>query len=87
MSILKTSISLQVLIVNKILVTNNIGGIKSSNKLIKKFIKPKTAKLSKLRNLKGKKLFKSQNLANSREKLSKIEIYLILILWKLHQVL
>ena len=70
MFILKTTILLQVLIVIKILIINNIGSIKGSNKLIKKFIEPKTEKLSKSRNLKDKKLFKSQNSAKLRQKLS-----------------
>ena len=38
--------------------------------MIEKFIKLKIKKLSKSRNLKGEKLFKSQNLAKLRKKLS-----------------
>ena len=53
-------------IVNKMLITNNVSGIRDSNKLIKKFVKPKIEKL-----LKSKKLSKSQNLAKSRKILLK----------------
>ena len=48
------------LITNKILTANKVDHI---NKLIEKFIKSKTRKLSKLIKLKSKKLFKSQKLA------------------------
>ena len=41
------------------LATNKINNIKGSDKLIKKFIKPKTRKLFKFQKLKIKKLFKS----------------------------
>ena len=66
MLILKIIILLHVIvtnkmfIINKIFIINEIGNIKDNNKLMKKFIKPKT-----------RKLFKSQNLAKSRKKLSK----------------
>ena len=41
------------------LIINETGDIKGNNKLIEKFIKPKIGNLSKLGNLKSKKLFKS----------------------------
>ena len=59
------------LIINKIFIVNIIGGIKSDNKLIKKFIKLKIGKLFKSKNLKGKKLSKSQKIAKSKKRLLK----------------
>ena len=50
------------------LIANKVNSIENSDKLIKKFIKPKIGKLFKLKNLKGKKLLKSRNLAKSRKK-------------------
>ena len=44
---LKTSISLQVFVTNKVLATNKINNIEINNKLIKKSMKLKTKKLSK----------------------------------------
>ena len=52
--------SSQIFFANKILIINEIDDIKSSDKLIEKFIKPKI-----------KKLFKSQKLAKLRKKLLK----------------
>ena len=53
--------SLWVLIGDKMFVTNEVSSIKDSDKLIEKYKKlSKSLKLSKLENLKGEKLFKSQ---------------------------
>ena len=68
---LKTTVSSQVLIDNKMLATNEIGGVKGGNKSIKKCEKlSKTRKLSKSRKLaKSKKeLSKSGNLSNFEAK-------------------
>ena len=51
---------------NKMLATNEVGSIKDGKKSIEKLIESKTRKLTKL-----EKLFKSQNLAKLRKKLSK----------------
>ena len=64
---------LKIFVSFKMLIVNEIGGIWSSDKLITKFIKPKTKKLLKLksqklfksRKLKRKKLVKSQNYSKS----------------------
>ena len=66
----------KILITYKIFTVNEINNIKNSDKLIKKFIKPKIRKLFKSGKLKSKKLAKFK-------KLSKVEIHLILILKKL----
>ena len=67
MLMLKTTILLQVLVANKVLVTNKIGGVKGGDELIKK-----CRKLSKIRKLsKAQKFFKSQKSAKLRKKLSK----------------
>ena len=61
--------SLQILIVSKMLAINEIGSIKDNgiNELIEKFIEPKTENLSKSQKLsKFKKLAKSKNLSKSR---------------------
>ena len=64
--------SSQVLITNEVFTTTQIDGIEDSNKLIEKTRKLlKNLKLFRLRNSKDEKLFKSQNLAKSRKKLSK----------------
>ena len=58
--ILKITILLQMLIANKVLAGNKIGGIKDNNELIEKYKKlSKIRKSFKSRNLKGKILFKS----------------------------
>ena len=52
MSILKTSVSSNILISNKIFVVNEIGSIEGGDKLIEKYRKLlKTKKLSKFKNL------------------------------------
>ena len=66
MSILKTIMSLQVLVANKVLVANEVGIIKGSGKLIEKFMELKIRKL-----LKALILSKSQKLAKLGKKLSK----------------
>ena len=70
---------LKIILLFNILVTNKTGSIKSGNKLIKIFIKPKTRKFSKFsklfksEKLKSEKLPKSQNLSKN-EDLLKFEI-------------
>ena len=49
----------KILIINKIYAINKVKGVKDYDKLIEKFIKLKIEKLSKLKKLKGGKLFKS----------------------------
>ena len=44
---LKTIILLYIFVINKVFIANKIYCIKSNNKLIEKFIKPKTKKLFK----------------------------------------
>ena len=56
MSILKTIMLLQVLTANEMLIANEVGGVKSDDKLIEKY-----GKL-----LKGLKLFKSKNLISKK---------------------
>ena len=59
-------------ITNKILIINKINNIENDYKLIEKFVKSKTWKLSKLKKLfKLRKLSKFLNLAKSGKKLSK----------------
>ena len=81
------------LITNKILTANKVGGIEGNNKFIRKYGKlSKTEKLleglklSKLENSKGEKLFIFRKLAKSEKKLSKIKIHLILMLKRVSQV-
>ena len=58
--------------VTKVFASNDVSGIKSSDKSIEKFRKLlKTRKLFKLINSKSKKLSKSQKLAKSRKKIIK----------------
>ena len=67
---LKIILLLQIFIINKVFIINKLSGIKSNNKLIKKFVEPKTKKLfksQKLAKLK-KKLLKSGNLPNFKAK-------------------
>ena len=61
------------------LIINETGNIKNSNKLIEKFIKPKTRKLSKSKKLKSKKLAKFK-------KLLKMKICLNMMLKKSDQI-
>ena len=75
MLMLKTTISSQVLVADKILVANKVDGVKGGNKLIEKCGKSsKTEKLSKSQKLskseksKSEKTSKSQNLAKLRKK-------------------
>ena len=42
---------LKTFILSKMFISNKLGSVKSDNKLIKKFKKPKTGKLSKFQNL------------------------------------
>ena len=63
------------LITNKMLAANKIGGVEDGDKLIKKY-----GKLSKT-----EKLFKSQKLAKSRKKSSKSGNLLILMLKRIGQ--
>ena len=65
-------------VTNEVLTANEIGGVKKSNKSIRKYGKlsktrklSKGLKLSKSRNSKGEKLSKSQKSAKSKKKLSK----------------
>ena len=52
--------SSQIFVAKEVLAANKVGDVKSGNKLIEKYRKlTKSPKLFKLRNLKGKKLFKS----------------------------
>ena len=63
---LKTTVSSQVLVANKVLDANEFGRIEGDNESIEKCGKlSKTRKLSKSRNLKGKKLAKSKKLSKS----------------------
>ena len=72
MSILKTIMSFQVFITNKVLTVNEIGSIEGGDKSIKKSRKLlKIRKLSKLRKSKNKKMSKSQNLAKLKKLLLK----------------
>ena len=74
MSILKTMISSQVFVANKMLATDKVGGIEDSNKLIEKCEKlSKIGKLSKFRKLAKprKKLSKSENSPNFDAKKNK----------------
>ena len=66
---LKTTISLQVLVVNNMLTANKVGSIEGGDKLIEKC----------------RKLSKSQKLAKSEKNCQKVEIYLILTLKKTGQ--
>ena len=70
---LKTNVSLQVLVPNKVLVADEVDGIEDDNKLIKKCEKlSKTRKLSKSQKLsKTRKSFKSQKSAKLEKKLLK----------------
>ena len=62
MLMLKITISLQIFVANKVLATDEIGGIKGDDESIEKCRKSsKTRKLSKSRNLKGKTLSKFKN--------------------------
>ena len=66
-SMLKTIVSLQMLVANEVLAVNEVGGIEGGNKSIRKCGKlSKTEKLSK-----DLKLSKSQKLTKSGKKLSK----------------
>ena len=57
---------MQVLVANKLLATNEVGGVEDDNKLIEKCGKlSKTRKLSKFGNSKCKKLAKSKKLSKS----------------------
>ena len=74
---LKTTILLQVFIANKMLIANEVSGIKGGNESIKKCKKLskirkllESLKLSKSGNLKGKKSSKFRKSAKSRKKLS-----------------
>ena len=58
------------LIINKILITNEFSSIEDSNELTKKFVKPKTKKLLKTRKLSKSQKSKSEKLAKAK-KLSK----------------
>ena len=81
---LKTTVSLQVLVANKMIAANEVDGIEGGDELIEKSIKlSKTRKLSKSKKLKSKKssksrksksekTSKSRNLAKSGKKSSKI---------------
>ena len=77
-SILKTTVSLLVLVANEVCAANKVGGIDGDDELIEKYRKllktgktSKGQKLSKSGNLKGIKLFKSRKLAKSKKKLLK----------------
>ena len=64
---LKTIVSLQVFVADKVFAANEVNGVEGGDELIKK-----CEKLSRSGKLKSKKTFKSQNLAKSGKKLSKI---------------
>ena len=69
---LKTTVSSQVLVTDKVLAANEVDGVEGDDELIKKCGKlSKTRKLSRLRKSKSEKTSKSQNLAKSGKKLSK----------------
>ena len=69
---LKTTMSSQMLVANKVLAKNEVDGIESSDKSIEKYGKLlKTGKLSKSKKSKSKKTSKSRNSAKSGKKLSK----------------
>ena len=78
MSMLKTTMSSQVLVTNEVLAANEVDGIEDDDKLIEKYRKlskigklSKFQKLSKSRKSKSKKMSKSRNLAKSGKKSSK----------------
>ena len=54
----------------KIFITNKVNGIKDSNKLIEKYIKPKIGKQFNLRNLKNQNFFMFRKLAKLKKQLS-----------------
>ena len=54
----------------KVFTINEVGDIESYNKLIEKFVKPKTRKLSQSQNPKTKKLAKPKKLSKSRNLLN-----------------
>ena len=56
----------EIFVINKMLIASEVDYIENSNKLIENFVKLKTRKLFKLKNL-----FKPQNLAKFGKKLSK----------------
>ena len=63
---LKTTVSLQVLVVNEVFAADQVGGVESSNESIEKCGKlSKIGKLSMSRNSKGKKLAKSKKPSKS----------------------
>ena len=63
---LKTTVSSQVLVTNKMLAADEVGGVKNGDELIEKCGKLlKTGKLSKSGNSKGKKSAKSKKLSKS----------------------
>ena len=77
-SMLKTTVSLQVLIADKVLAADEVDGVEGGDESIEKYEKlsktgklSKSQKLSKSRKSKSKKTSKSWNLAKSRKKLSK----------------
>ena len=62
MSMLKTTVSSQVFVADKVLAADEVGGIEGGDESIEKCRKlSKTGKLSKSGNSKGKTLFKSKN--------------------------
>ena len=78
MSMLKTTVTLQVLVADEVFAANKVDGIESGDESIEKCGKllktgklSKTRKLSKSRKSKSKKTSKSWNLAKSGKKLSK----------------
>ena len=69
---LKTTVSSQVLVADKVLAANEVDGIEGGDELIEKYGKSsKTGKSSKSRKSKSEKTFKSRNLAKSGKKSSK----------------
>ena len=72
MSMLKTTVSSQVFVADKVLAANEVDGIEGGDKSIEKCGKSsKTGKLSKSRKSKSEKTSKSRNSAKSGKKLSK----------------
>ena len=69
---LKTTVSSQVLVTDKVLAANEVDGVEGGDESIEKCGKlSKTGKLSKSRKSKSKKTSKSRNSAKSGKKLSK----------------
>ena len=83
MSMLKTTVLLQVLIINRVFAVIEVG-IRGNHKLIEKFIESKIGKLSKGIKLSKSQKSKGDKLAKSK-KPSKIKNYLNLLLKKLGQ--